>query len=135
MNGLERNGFRMWRLLIITAFAFSLASSFPMPAMADDDEDEKPPADFIMKDTGKDDYVMFSHTKKHQEKVKQCVTCHPKIFSSKLGRTKETKGELKMAAMEKGEFCGKCHNGTDSFDVKSLGDNKENCLKCHSVKK
>jgi c(7)-type cytochrome triheme protein len=129
---------RFLSLLIIPVTAFALAFSYSAPTVfaADEDEDEKPPNDFIMKDTGKDDWVLFSHTKKHQEKVPKCSACHPKVFSSKQGRTKETKGELKMEAMEKGEFCGKCHNGIESFAVKAPDpNNKDVCAKCHSVKK
>ena len=118
---------RVLPLVLLTVFFFTVT---PVVAATDEDEEEKPPADFVMKDTGKDDWVMLSHTK-HEKKVPKCTSCHPKVFSSKFGRTKETKGEIKMAAMEKGEFCGTCHNGKDSFDVKA----KEECVKCHSVKK
>lgn len=120
----------IWRVLplaLLTAFFFTIT---PVMAADDEDEEEKPPADFVMKDTGKSDWVMLSHAK-HERKVPKCTSCHPKVFSSKLGRTKETKGELKMEAMEKGEFCGTCHNGKENFDVKV----KEDCVKCHSVKK
>ncbi len=112
-------------LLMAVFFSFT-----PVLAGDDEDEEEKPPADFVMKDTGKDDWVMLSHTK-HEKKVPKCTSCHPKLFSSKFGRTKETKGEMKMEKMEKGEFCGTCHNGKESFDVKV----KEECVKCHRVKK
>ncbi len=120
----------IWRLLPLVLLTVLFFSFTPVMAQDEEDEDEKPPADFVMKDTGKEDWVMLSHTK-HEKKVPKCTSCHPKVFSSKLGRTKETKGELKMEAMEKGEFCGTCHNGRDSFDVKV----KEECIKCHSVKK
>lgn len=123
---IRRNGMgRLMPLALLTAIFFTVT-----PVIAEDDEDEKPPADFVMKDTGESDWVMLSHTK-HEKKVPKCTSCHPKVFSSKMGRTKETKGELKMAAMEKGEFCGTCHNGKDNFDVKV----KDDCIKCHSVKK
>jgi c(7)-type cytochrome triheme protein len=29
--------------------------------------------------------------------------------------------------LTKGSFCGKCHNGEKSFDVKDT----KNCVKCH----
>jgi c(7)-type cytochrome triheme protein len=125
--------------LLLYGFAalVSAALCAPLPVAAEDEEEEeKPPADFIMKDTGKEDYVPYSHAKKHKEKIAKCTECHPKVFSQKIGRTKETKGALKMEAMEKGAFCGKCHNGTDAFPVKSPDPNsKESCVKCHSVKK
>lgn len=118
---------RIFPLALVTAVFFAAA---PVMAGDDEDEDEKPPPDFVMKDTGKSDWAMMSHTK-HGNKVPRCSSCHPKVFSSKLGLTKETKGGMTMEAMEKGAFCGVCHNGKESFDVTV----KEYCVKCHSVKK
>lgn len=125
---MERIGIgRVLPLALLTAVFFAAT---PVMALDDEDEDEKPPADFVMKDTGDSDWVMLSHAK-HEKKVPKCSSCHPKVFSSKMGRTKETKGGLKMAVMEKGEFCGTCHNGRENFDVKV----KDDCVKCHSAKK
>ena len=45
--------------------------------------------------------------KTHADKGAKCNDCHTKIFQMKKGSTKIT-----MAAMNKGENCGVCHNGT-----------------------
>jgi c(7)-type cytochrome triheme protein len=35
--------------------------------------------------------------------------------------------KMEMGKITKGDFCGKCHNGGKSFDVKDA----KNCDKCH----
>lgn len=60
--------------------------------------------------------------KVHADKGLKCDACHTKVFQMKKGATKIT-----MAAMNKGENCGTCHNGTQapkSSDPKS-------CPACH----
>ena len=70
--------------------------------------------------------VVYSH-KIHAEAQKmECKECHTAIFKMKKG----TSGMTNMEAMDKGEFCGTCHNGTRAFDLKL----KENCGKCHQPK-
>jgi c(7)-type cytochrome triheme protein len=60
--------------------------------------------------------------KVHADKGLKCDECHTKIFQMKKGSTKIT-----MAAMNKGENCGTCHNGTKAF--KSSDPAK--CTTCH----
>jgi c(7)-type cytochrome triheme protein len=74
--------------------------------------------------------VTFDATK-HAAKGIKCAECHqtPKLFSQEKGGSKE---KMTMAAMNKGELCGACHDGTKdnpkkSFSVKTPGD----CAKCH----
>ena len=62
----------------------------------------------------------------HAEKGVKCVDCHPKIFKMKRGTTTGGKPFL-MAEMEKGKFCGACHDGKKAFSVAD----KEGCNKCH----
>ena len=57
--------------------------------------------------------------KVHADKGLKCNDCHTKIFQMKKGSAKMT-----MAALNKGEFCGACHNGTKAFktsDAKKIG--------------
>lgn len=64
--------------------------------------------------------VTFSHAF-HVENAKlKCTDCHMKIFKMKTGADK-----LSMAAFNKGEFCGTCHNGKRAFSTRSA------CNKCH----
>ncbi|MDH5535918.1 MAG: cytochrome c3 family protein [Betaproteobacteria bacterium] len=58
----------------------------------------------------------------HADKGQKCDACHTKIFQMKKGTAKIT-----MAAMNKGENCGTCHNGTTAF--KSSDPAK--CTTCH----
>jgi c(7)-type cytochrome triheme protein len=54
----------------------------------------------------------------HAGKGLKCSECHTKIFPYK-------KGEMKMADINAGKYCGVCHNGKRAF--KPAG----NCAKCH----
>jgi c(7)-type cytochrome triheme protein len=60
--------------------------------------------------------------KTHADKGAKCNDCHTKIFQMKKGSTKIT-----MAAMNKGETCGTCHNGTKAF----TSNDPKNCKNCH----
>jgi c(7)-type cytochrome triheme protein len=54
----------------------------------------------------------------HAGKGLKCAECHTKIFPYK-------KGEMKMAEINAGKYCGVCHDGKRAF--KPAG----NCAKCH----
>lgn len=56
----------------------------------------------------------------HAGKGLKCAECHSKIFKMKKGSTAMT-----MADINKGKYCGECHNGKRAF--KPAG----NCAKCH----
>lgn len=63
--------------------------------------------------------VIFPHWA-HRPKY-TCNVCHPDLgFKMKAGET-----DVKQADLEAGKYCGKCHNGTDSFGLKE-------CNRCHS---
>ncbi len=66
--------------------------------------------------------VVFSHEKHVNDKGLKCTGCHYAIFQMQQGSYK-----MDMDKLTKGDFCGKCHNGQKSFDVKD----QKNCIKCH----
>ena len=66
--------------------------------------------------------VIFSHQFHVVEKGLKCSGCHYQVFQMTKGSYK-----MDMSKITKGDFCGKCHNGQKSFDVKD----KANCVKCH----
>ena len=66
--------------------------------------------------------VLFSHQSHVKNKGIKCTECHYQIFQMAQGSYK-----MDMSKMTKGDFCGKCHNGQRSFDVKS----QDTCSKCH----
>lgn len=74
---------------------------------------------FSPKGTGK---VIFSHEKHVNDKGLKCTGCHYHVFQMTQGSYK-----MDMSKITKGDFCGKCHNGQKSFDVKDT----KNCDKCH----
>ncbi len=66
--------------------------------------------------------VFFSHEKHVDEKHKKCSSCHNHVFQMSKDSNK-----MDMSKINKGEFCGSCHNGERSFDVKD----KASCDRCH----
>jgi c(7)-type cytochrome triheme protein len=51
----------------------------------------------------------------------RCYVCHPALFAMELGANPIT-----MDALNKGEYCGACHNGRIAFDV-----DFQSCARCH----
>lgn len=66
--------------------------------------------------------VVFSHEKHVNDKGLKCTGCHYQIFQMAQGSYK-----MDMSKINKGDFCGKCHNGVKGFDVKD----QKNCTRCH----
>ena len=62
----------------------------------------------------------------HADENYTCADCHPGIFAMKFGTAKMT-----MAAMNRGEYCGVCHNGIRTFGT----DDPERCEECHKKPK
>jgi c(7)-type cytochrome triheme protein len=60
--------------------------------------------------------------KVHADKGQKCDACHTKVFQMKKGSAKIT-----MAAMNKGENCGTCHDGTKAFK----SSDPKACATCH----
>ena len=58
--------------------------------------------------------------KNHLDAKVKCLECHSRIFKMKKGST-----VMKMADINAGKFCGKCHNGKRAFEP------KDNCDICH----
>jgi c(7)-type cytochrome triheme protein len=68
--------------------------------------------------------VTFNHASHVDESAPSCTGCHPKVFSIlKAAATADGK-PITHAAMEKGQACGMCHNGTKSFGF-------DDCTLCH----
>ncbi|MBW2477964.1 MAG: cytochrome c3 family protein, partial [Deltaproteobacteria bacterium] len=70
-------------------------------------------------DYGQTSHVVFSHDV-HTEMF-GCDECHPDLFMAADDNAKVT-----MAAMQNGESCGACHDGSTAFGVTS------ECGTCHS---
>ena len=66
--------------------------------------------------------VVFSHQVHVSVKGLKCSGCHYHVFQMTKGSYK-----MDMTKITKGDFCGKCHSGQKSFDVKDA----KNCTKCH----
>jgi|GEM_PF-5901370 len=76
--------------------------------------------------------VAFSHFTHVSVSKKACSECHPDLFSMGSGTvnagivTGIAAKSLKMADLYQGKYCGKCHNGAGTFNVKT------ECSRCHS---
>ena len=66
--------------------------------------------------------VIFSHALHVDVKSLKCTACHNHTFLMSKDSAK-----MDMSKITKGQFCGHCHNGERSFDVKD----KANCGRCH----
>lgn len=66
--------------------------------------------------------VFFSHEQHVNVRGAKCSACHYHAF-----QMSEQSYTINMDKLNKGQFCGICHNGERSFDVKD----KANCEKCH----
>ena len=62
----------------------------------------------------------------HAEKGYKCDSCHPSLFPRKKGSVKMT-----MDLLNKGQFCGSCHNGKIAFNT----SDPKKCHECHKTKK
>ena len=69
--------------------------------------------------------VVFSHEKHVIVKGLKCTGCHYQVFQMAQGSYK-----MDMSKINKGGFCGKCHNGRKAFDTKD----KKNCGRCHKLR-
>ncbi len=66
--------------------------------------------------------VFFSHERHVNLSGKKCSACHYHTF-----QMAEESYQMNMEKINKGQFCGICHNGERAFGVKD----KANCDKCH----
>ena len=66
--------------------------------------------------------VVFSHEVHVIGKGLKCTGCHYQVFQMAQGSYK-----MDMSKINKGGFCGKCHNGRKAFDTKD----EKNCGRCH----
>jgi len=108
-------------MAIVVAFALWLDAK---PARAG----EVPvPPDFSYGEKNPLGAVTFSHKFHVTEKKLQCPDCHTKIFQMKK---MAAASQMKMKALNEGEFCGKCHDGTKAFATKDA----KSCKRCHIKK-
>jgi len=83
------------------------------------------PDDIVYTGTGM--AVVFSHEMHVDGLGFSCDSCHDGTFEVRTNAAKE-KGDFKMAVIQDGEYCGKCHDGNTAF---SSGD-FASCGTCHA---
>jgi c(7)-type cytochrome triheme protein len=83
--------------------------------------------DMTMKTATGQTTAVFSHKKHTQREKLHCMECHPRVFKMKVGDSIVKGSNLSMKEMQKGRFCGNCHDGKKAFDVSSI----DNCKRCH----
>lgn len=70
--------------------------------------------------------VIFEHRMHTDDIGLECSACHGEIFAMQRGVAVRT-GQLTMASLAEGKFCGACHDGDTAFASDS------NCGACHIV--
>lgn len=72
--------------------------------------------------------VIFNHRTHTERQQQRCTECHPKIFKMKIVENFGEKSDPPYTKMvEKGKYCGVCHNGEKAFSAFDAA----NCTKCH----
>ena len=66
--------------------------------------------------------VVFNHERHVAVNGHKCSGCHFGLFPMEKGSNK-----MNMSMINKGHFCGACHNGKQAFDVAD----KAQCARCH----
>ncbi len=74
------------------------------------------------------DTPMFSHRVHLVELDLDCNECHPDTFKKKRGAA-EAAGDYTMKSLEKGMYCGTCHDDDTAFGVTE----PSTCVTCHGA--
>ncbi len=69
--------------------------------------------------------VIFDHKAHTGEYGLECDACHSEVFKAEIGHAEKEPDKFIMDALYKGEYCGKCHNGSDAFA------SDKRCTTCH----
>ncbi len=109
----------MIRAIVFFVFFLSIQICYPNTLLA------VPPGKSITWNGGGQGTVKFEGDE-HAEKGYKCESCHPSLFQMKEGAAKMT-----MDLLDKGKFCGACHNGKAAFST----SDPEKCHECHKTKK
>jgi c(7)-type cytochrome triheme protein len=88
------------------------------------------PEDIKIEDPKGKSLAVFSHKEHFTREKMRCTECHPYVFAMKTDAKVEKKRQLTMEQMNKGAYCGACHNGEKAFSVSDKGT----CQKCHPAK-
>jgi c(7)-type cytochrome triheme protein len=68
--------------------------------------------------------VAFSHKIHTKDSDLTCTSCHISLFRMKAGAALTT-GDMTMASLAEGKFCGACHDGSTAFATNTK------CTSCH----
>lgn len=85
------------------------------------------PEEITMENTREKSSAVFSHNKHLGRESMKCTECHPHVFNMKVDNKLVKQGHLTMEQMEKGKYCGVCHDNTKAFGV----SDKNSCRRCH----
>ncbi len=68
--------------------------------------------------------VVFEHRIHTEDAGLECSSCHDELFAMQRGTAMRT-GNISMASLAEGEYCGMCHDGDTAFATDT------NCSSCH----
>ncbi|HEX2310460.1 MAG TPA: cytochrome c3 family protein, partial [Vicinamibacterales bacterium] len=66
--------------------------------------------------------VIFTHATHVDASAPACTTCHPREF--RILKASPRRAPVTHAAMDKGRYCGACHDGKKAFAL-------DDCAACH----
>ena len=66
--------------------------------------------------------VLFTHATHVDASAPACTTCHPREF--RILKVSSRRAPVTHAAMDKGRYCGACHDGKKAFAL-------DDCAACH----
>ncbi len=98
------------------------------PAPKEDEEEHGGNIVFYVQSRLQKHSVIFSH-EKHLAADLKCDNCHETIFKKEFGANR-----FKMKDVNKGSFCGVCHQASPPAGVHGSFEPKDNCEKCHTVR-
>jgi c(7)-type cytochrome triheme protein len=110
----------MFRTMVSVLFVLTILLSLPRTAPA------VPEGIVLTWPGGGTGTVSFDGTV-HAKKKLGCELCH----TAGLFQLKKNADKMTMADMNRGKFCGACHNGKKAFST----NDQKSCTRCHQAKK
>jgi c(7)-type cytochrome triheme protein len=111
---------RRWAWTIVAVLLVGVASGALALAQ---DLHKLPPAKVLAQSPDSPGKVTFAHAS-HMGSRPNCTQCHPKLFPITKGSPAAAGGRITHAKMEKGSYCGSCHNSKAAFGF-------DDCTMCH----
>ncbi|MDH5648167.1 MAG: hypothetical protein OEY67_00810 [Gammaproteobacteria bacterium] len=116
---MKRPPFILSIMFLLVGAGIFIASNWVMAAQGDIQ------GNIIFEGKGSAKELPSSHFPHWRHRIRyRCSVCHEELFSMERGAN-----IMSMAKFKQGEFCGKCHNGQEAFNIEF-----NSCKRCHNPK-